>query len=538
MWRDYKITESIQTRPKMALATQFNATVHSIYFYSGVMLVHSGTKLYKVTSGTVADFNVTLEDGNSNGFIYGDKFYIMDGKRYLVYDGSEIKNVEGYVPTTSIKRRPQGGGETLHEVNMLSDYRINTFLGDGVSTDFYLDYIEIDEELPEVTVFDSDVEYTVSCDYEAGKVTITPAPPEPLTGGQDNVKIKYKKVAKNSEGKTYRDVILKCTITQIFDNRVFFSGNPDYPNYLWYCELDEPSYVGDLNYSEDGMDSASIRGMVAGNNTLWVFREPSDSNTNVFYHVPSQDYTYGKVYPRSHSSVSLGCKGKAINFGDDIVFFSQRGMEGVNGDINTEQFLAHRSSMVDSKLLAEANYGNMLLEEWEGYLLVFIDNKCYLADSRAVFTNENHTEYEWFYWEFDKAITCTKVNDGILYMGTSDGVYTLSDNGDVYSYWTTPKDKFYAPSMLKTTNKKGCVVEAKGNVALSVKTDDETAFGVSDVHTDISDYFVSRIKKKKFKDIQLKFESVKPTGENPSAQRFSLEQATLECFIGGYIKGR
>ena len=33
-----------------------------------------------------------------------------------------------------------------------------------------------------------------------------------------------------------------------------------------------------------------------------------------------------------------------------------------------------------------------------------IDNKVYLADSRALFTNTNHNEYEWFYWELEKNI--------------------------------------------------------------------------------------------------------------------------------------
>ena len=43
----------------------------------------------------------------------------------------------------------------------------------------------------------------------------------------------------------------------------------------------------------------------------------------------------------------------------------------------------------------------------------------------------------------------------------------------------------------------------------------------------LTDYLVARIKQKKFKDIQLKFSS---------DSRFSLESATLECFVGGYIK--
>jgi hypothetical protein len=258
-----------------------------------------------------------------------------------------------------------------------------------------------------------------------------------------------------------------------------------------------------------------------------VFREPSSANTTVFYHTPTLDEEYGKIYTSTHSSVTTGCVGKAINFNDDIVFFSERGMEGISGDVTTEQVVAHRSSLVDRLMTAEPSYKDMILEEWEGYLLVFIGSKVYLADSRTSFTNEGHIEYEWFRWDMGKVITCTCVHDGILYLGTSDGVYTLTDaEADVESYWVTPKDKFKYPHKLKTTNKRGCVAEATGDVSVYVKLED-TGFELVGEYKGVTDYFVSRIKRKKFKDLQLKFHS---------KTRFSLETASLECFIGGYIK--
>jgi hypothetical protein len=247
----------------------------------------------------------------------------------------------------------------------------------------------------------------------------------------------------------------------------------------------------------------------------------------VFYHTPTIDEEYGKIYPSAHSSVTTGCVGRAINFNDDIVFFSERGMEGISGDVTTEQVAAHRSSLVDRKLIAEADYRNMILEEWEGYLLVFIGDKVYLADSRTAFTNENHIEYDWFYWQLEKKVFSTRVHDGILYLGTEDGVYTLTDQtSDVESYWTTPKDKFKYPHKLKTTNKRGCVAEATGDITVYAKLED-TDFELIGTYENVTDYFVSRIKRKKFKDIQLKFHS---------KTRFSIETVTLEAWIGGYIK--
>ena len=531
VYKDYKTTESIRTRPGTELNMAFTEAVYGIFFYKGMMLVHSGNKLYKVTGGAKQVLYDGLKEANSNAFVFEDIWYFKDGKNYLQYDGNTISEVVGYIPTTTIARKPMGGGSKYEEVNMLSDYRKNSFLSDGGSFDFFLDVFNIDTDfVPEVTYNGNLVakaDYTV--DYAEGKITFKNyCPDAPLTDGQDNVVVTFKKAVVDGNGvKKYHKCILECTLLQVFDNRVFFSGNDEYPNYVWHCSLNDPTYVSDLDYYKEGMDQAKVKGMVAGNNALWVFREPSDANTTVFYHTPTLDEEYGKIYPSSHSSVTTGCVGKAINFNDDIVFFSERGMEGISGDITTEQVVAHRSSLVDRKMTAESDYKDMVLEEWNGYLMVFIGSKVYLADSRAMLTYENHNEYEWFYWDIGNKILCTKVKDGVLYLGTENGIYTLTDfDSNVISYWVTPKDKFKNPHKLKTTNKRGCVAEATGDVSVYAKVED-TDFELIGTYENVTDYFVSRIKRKKFKDIQLKFYS--PT-------RFSLETVTLEAFIGGYIK--
>ena len=591
VWKDYKETESIRTRPALELHKDFTDAIYGIFFYGGKMLVHSGSKLYKVENGVATELYSGLNESVSNAFIYENKWYFKDGKHYLQYDGENIGAVVGYIPTTTIARKPMGGGTKYEDVNMLSDYRKNSFLADGISFSFFLDSMNIDDDFaPEVTILNKKIFYavereyinedpiyrktdnivdffydvideveenalgktttgeTVYCydqdenlfccvgykdsivpseeytvDYDEGKIVFNYyAPDAPLTDGQDNVIILFKKAVPK-----YQECIAKCSLLQVFDNRVFFSGNPDYPNMIWNCSLNDPTYCSDLDYYKEGMDTAAVKGMVAGNNALWVFREPSDANTTVFYHTPSLDEEYGKVYPSTHSSITTGCIGKAVNFNDDIVFFSDRGMEGISGDVTTEQVVAHRSSLVDRKMIAESNYKDMVFAEWEGYLLVFIGSKVYLADSRAMFQNENHMEYEFFYWELEKDVICATVKDGILYLGTDSGIYKLTDTKSaVESYWVTPLDKFKNPHKLKTTNKRGCVAEATGDISVYAKLED-TEFELIGTYENVTDYFVSRIKRKKFKDIQLKFHS---------KTRFSLETVTLEAFIGGYIK--
>ena len=550
MWKDYKRSESIRTRPmgkRLLLGysvdipgvdfdtpneneTGVGQKIHSLSCFQGEIFIHKGTEIMTYDPvinaiGWIPELG-GVKDEPSQTFVYNGNWYFKQSGVFRCWPGGNLGEILGYVPTTSIGRKPSGGGTIHEDVNMLTKSRINTFVGDGESKEYHLDAQNIKYDVPVVDMFVKvngetwdRSKYTV--DLEKGIVTFTEAPPKPATDGQDNVSIKFK------AGSDQRHKILGCALAQVFDNRVFFSGNPEYPNMIWHSSLDDPTYVSDLDYYQEGRDDAPVRGMVAGNNALWVFREPSEEQTTVFYHVPTIDADYGKIYPATHSSISTGCVGKAINFNDDIVFFSERGMEGINGDITTEQVIGHRSSLVDRKLIAEADYKNMVLAEWEGYLLVFIGTKVYLADSRAVFTNENHYEYEWFYWELGFPVTCAIVHDGVLYIGSAGGnVYNLVDYGDCESYWVTAKDKFGNPNKLKTTNKRGYVAEATGDVSVYAKVED-TDFEPIGEYKNVTDYFVSRIKRKKWKDIQLKFHS---------KTRFSLESVTLEAFVGGYIK--
>ena len=535
MWKDYKnnLGKCIETRPDIELVEEYDNTIFGLFFYkvgnTEMEIVHCGTKLYKVVGTTRTELFSSMNPRRSQSFIFNNIFYIKDGINYLKYDGSTISSVEtnAYVPTTSIARKPSGGGSIYEDVNMLTPYRKNTFVADGESTAYYLDAKGIDNVSPVVkvnsTILTPTTDYT--WDIQDGKVTFSVAPNAPLTDGQANVEITFQKTVSG-----YADRIKKCTILEVFDNRIFFSGNQDYPNTIWHSSLNDPSYCSDLDYYNEGLDLSPVKSMVAGNNALWVFKEPSQANTTVFYHNPVIDSEYGKIYPSTHSSISTGCVATGINFNDDIVFFSDRGMEAISGDITTEQLLAHRSSMIDSKLLNETNYKNLLLEEWEGYLLIIIDNKVYLADSRKMYTNETHPEYEFFYWELSKNITCTQVKGGVLYLGTADGIYSFTNNQntrEVNAYWTTPEDEFKYPQYQKTTNKRGCVIDMSGTeVNVSVKTDNNI-FELINTYTTTKDYVVARIKKKKWKSIQLKIGSSKP---------FKLYSNTLEAYVGGYIK--
>lgn len=521
LWKNYKSSNVLETRPSLELSTPFDDTIHGLFFYEVgnrvIQITHAGTKLY-ANNTEIYNGMTTL---NTQFFVYNNILYILDGTKYLQYDGQTCTPVQGYIPTTSIGRKPNGGGSMNEDVNMLSNYRKNTFCADGVSTEYYVDAETIDGILM-VKVNDQVVTNYTSQNTKPAHVTFTTAPTKPLTDGQDNVEITYIRNANQ------RERIEKCTKIAVFDNRVFYSGNPNYPNVLWHCSLNDPTYISDLDYYNEGLDLSPIKDLIPGNNALWVLKAPSQANTTIFYHNPVIDGTYGKIYPSTHSSITTGCIGAGRNFNDAIVFFSDRGMEGITGDITTEQVISHRSSYIDSKLLKETNYEHMILEEFEGYLMVFIDNKVYLADSRKITEENGNFEFDWYYWELPYTVTTTCVYKGILYLGTTNGVYTLNGINDVYSYWTTLKDKFNYGNYQKITNKKGCIVECEGElINVLVKSNKEETFGLIKTYENVTDYLIARIKRKKFKDMQIKIESNK---------KMKLESIMIESYIGAYIK--
>lgn len=524
MWKNYKNNSAgVETRPDMELVEEYDNTIFGLFFYEYGnevhKIVHCGTKLYDNHNEIFTGMNLI----NSSAFVFNNIFYIKDGLNYLEYDGATIKEVEGTVPITSIGNA-DGSGSKYQDVNLLTGLRKNLRIGDGKSTEFQLDTEDIDSDYTVTAIIDG-ITYIQGVDLSVnsteGIVTFNTPPPAPLTDGQHNIEILFRKTIQG-----YKERISKCTMLTMFDNRIFFSGNQDYPNAIFHSSLEDPRYVSDLDFYNEGMDLTPVKSMVAGNNALWVFKEPSQANTTVFYHIPVIDNEQ-KVYPNTHSSISTGCIAKGINFNDDIVFFSDRGMEAISGDITTEQLLAHRSSMVDGKLLKESNYKNMILEEWEGYLLVIIDNKVYLADSRQKYQNVN-VEYEWYYWELSQNITCTSVKDGVLYLCGNNSIYKLTKtDGEIESYWTTKHDDFKYPQYQKTTNKRGGSIEVSGDsLKVEVRTDNND-FETVDTYENTKGYIIYRIKKKKWKRLQMKFSSNVP---------FGLNSYTQESFIGGYIK--
>lgn len=570
VWKNYRDNQGgcIETRPGYRKLAQIGDRINGIYIFSLTKaVVHSGTKLYEWSNfpsePDEEHLKVLYSDMNNKRSSFNkldSKLYINDGKTYLVYNGTVVSKVSNnaFIPRTTISRKAGniGGGETYQDVNVLQPKRTNSFCGDGTSKVFYLDAQNIDATSVTAKVNDviqqENTHFTV--DRANGRVTFKTAPSKPNLSGEDNVFITFSKVIDG-----YENRIGKCTKALLFDNRLFFTGNPDYPNAVFHSELNNPSYVSDLNYYEDGSSDSSITGMTVGNNVLWIFKNLDQNNANVFYHEPTLDLEHGKIYPTKQGNVSVGCYVDSTNFQDDIVYLSRYGLEGITTEkIDSKQAIAHRSFMVDVRMTNENNYKNAMMMEYQGYLLVLVNGKIYLADSRQKYANLDSFGYEWFFWDFSQINpSLLKEYNDRLYIGTENGsIFVLegtNDDGEmIYSYWTTPMDNFGYSNQLKTTNKRGGIAKVKtipnGIIKIAKRSNksDEYKYvtkksangfkfstldftNFSFITTDKS-YLVYKIKEKKINELSLKFYS------DEKDKPFGIFSSIIEAFVGGYIK--
>lgn len=589
MWKNYKnLGKKIETRPSIINQTLLDADCYGLFFYEinsvKHLIIHSGVALYDLNLSTNAKTTIKasgMKPARSVGFVFNNILFIKDGLNYYEYNGTTLSEVTGYIPNIAIHNMISGKTEMVQEANLLTDYVKEQYIPDGTKVDFPLSQTGIDNglEVWDISgVTPTQITTGFSVDAANGIVTFSTAPTAATTA---TLEFKYSKA---SDGRTTAD---KCKLACVFDNRVFMSGNENHPNLLIWSGLNNPRYIANTSYATLGNDTANVKTLIPGNNALWSIKEPSHSNTTIFYSVPYEVYDAKldqtiKTYSTSHSSISTGCLATGINFNDDIVFYSDRGLEGISSDVTTEQVIAHRSTLVDSKLLNETHYKNLLPIEWEGYLLTIIDDKVYLADSRQRIANNDHVEYEWFYWSLGCDVNAAVVIDGTLYLGTKGGQekdsrgyltyldtstlpvktyhydsknqilydsnYEVSDVsleslstlnafpyikkidgtiGNVYNYWCTKQDDLGYPQLLKTTNKKGFVTDVDGNeVTIETRLDNKNFENLTTL-TNTKGYVVTKIKKKKWKTLQLKFSSKKP---------FGIYETTLESYIGSYVK--
>ena len=203
------------------------------------------------------------------------------------------------------------------------------------------------------------------------------------------------------------DAILGCKLCATFDGRVFLTGNKLLPNTVFYSCRDltgynNPAYYGVYNYFNDGIDNTPNTALLATSSVLMVLKENTISGSSIYYHVGEDgfDDVIPRIYPATPGVAGIGCKGAALNFLDDAIFASDRGIDGISKQaLNLERTIGHRSSTIDRALKGQGDVmSGVSLCRWGGYLCVFDGmGRVFLGDSRQQFAGvDGSAEYEWF----------------------------------------------------------------------------------------------------------------------------------------------
>jgi hypothetical protein len=402
--------------------SEYNANTRILTVRSSSL--HEGDKIivhYKEGEIQTSDsLYKTMNERESTSFVFNNLLYLIDGKNYLVYDGNTVQkaSLNAYVPTTYINIIPSGenadNGTEYEQRNILSPYFKHTFIADGATTKFQLNDKGL-EAITEVKVYGNAVtDYTA--DLAGGAVEFKTAPKKPEDASYPEfyagIEITAKKRITTVSGVVdetaeIENIITACSIATIFDNRVFLSGNPKYPNHVFYCGRNttgyvDPTYFGVLNYMQDGVGASQITGMIPVADSLMVLKGDTQQDGSVFFHTPTttQDNIQPVIYPSSQGLAGTGCLGACVNFLDDPIFISRLGVEGVGQlSVRYERAIEHRSSLIDAKLV-NLDLTRAKVTEWNGYLLVSIDGKVFMADSRQRYTHDiGVPQYEWYYLE-------------------------------------------------------------------------------------------------------------------------------------------
>lgn len=560
-----------ETRHGYEIVKNFNLKINGIWNVDlptrEVFLVHAGTKLYECTTDFLNCTEILsgMANERSQAVYIGDYLTIFDGSRAIIYTSTEtgykvsFLDESGYIPTTSIGRDSSGGGTDYEKINLMSPYRINTFLTEEITetvngeiekkqqTVFKLDDTNIDSvELVEVLNSSGNWEVITnySVDLVTGQVTFSSAPGDSPILGRDNVSIKYKKIVNDNYSK-----INKCSIITLFgydgnNNRIFASGNTDFPNYDFHCEEDDPTYWPDENFTKIGIEPI-ISYSRLNDGTLAIHKKQSDTDCTIYYRTTNLLDSL-EVFPLKDGVKNIGCVSKYANCNllNDPLFLSDQGVFAVIGN-NGEKFAQQRSYYINGKLEKETNLENAVAISLLGKYYLAVNNHVYIADSRYLsYPKHAKTEqyqYEWYYWDNLPIRTFFTWNN-ILYFGTADGKVCKFNNeyldGEipVKSYWETPFLELNSSFFAKTIKTVTLILNPYNDcdITFGYELDDGTVEIISKKYHDLIDDFPKTIQEKeKIK----KFMFIKFFMKNETEYKMLFERLIIEFILAGKYRG-
>lgn len=416
-------------------------------------IVHCGTKLYEMKTdfSSYTEIMTELANTRSVGAIIDSKLIILDGKRAIAYDLLEKTNkvnyldIIGYIPTTQIARSPNGlESQAYEKINLLQDSKINLFISTETDTIYQLDETNI-KQVESVEVLNNNavwekktsiVDYTA--DLTKGQVIFKKAVGKPVVDNRDNVRIKYKKIIDSNKAQ-----INKCTMMSVYgyagnNNRIFLSGNSDYPNIVSFSHIDNVTYMPVENVIRTGLEVVPITGFAKTNDgKLAVLKPVSDTDSTIFY-IGYATFNGEEAFPIEGSTKG---EGNISKYAHDILInepliLTNNGVFALNtASITDERYVYHRSYYIDNKLKQETNLKDAIGICNDGKYYLAINDHVYVADSRFKSSSKNskysNYQYEWYYWT-NLPVRVWFVWNDKLYFGDKYGnICTFREDDDV-----------------------------------------------------------------------------------------------------------
>ena len=280
--------------------------------------------------------------------------------------------------------------------------------------------------------------------------TVAPKIPDP-DATENNVEITI--VASGAAG---TDKIGGCTCSTVFSQmtsgQLFVSGNPDYPQYVWYSELDDPTYFPDINYLFVGGAGTKVKGMIPFNSQIAVFKEPSVTESTIFMinYTTATDQkvaTDGTTSTETrdvdqvkHGFTGVGCltANSVFSLGDEPLFLSQHGIMGmVSNAINSANAVKSRSDFLNPRLIEEDDLSNAVATVHKNYYILVVNGHAYILDMRqksSDYKGNTSYLYESYYWDNIPA-SCISSDGETLWFGTADGrICRFKNTGQMDDY--------------------------------------------------------------------------------------------------------
>ncbi len=264
----------------------------------------------------------------------------------------------------------------------------------------------------------------------------------PPIEGQDNITVTF---YPDSDTDEYARRIGNCSFGTLFGaggntDRLFLSGNPDYPN----CDFHSAS--DDFTYFEEragkiamGSDQVPVKGYSRlSDSSLVIYKAENGQEESIYYRTGTYRDRYDEdgnlTYFRGEFPTYAGSIGEGAinpytcaNLAGDSIILSRNGVFGVvlgQNVATTERYTRERSRLINEKLCRNKDLSDAVGIVYDNKYYLAVGGECYIADARHKYVPTDSVdsayEYEWWYWDHMPVRVWANIG-GKLIFGTVEG---------------------------------------------------------------------------------------------------------------------